>query len=266
MADVEFSRGGARRPGPVVEDPFLQWASGLQTMNRQIYAGWLVEVGKDSDLDDAMRAADFQQITIKHGSGSTVTHWAVETVNAYVIADGVQTIGEMKRTRDRYGIAFAWGQRDDGKPVSKLRARVLLRELLMVGYAEPLTLTLRGTVTGDLIDGLMRQYDVLEQINAFRRLAQKPAIDLPFYAASIPIGPGAEVRRGSGNATKEITPPSVAIPTPITQEYVKAHWIKRDWIAAIEARMDDTLRWSVETSAQLAAGNEAQAHEHESLL
>jgi hypothetical protein len=41
--DVVFSRGPARRPQPRVADPLLQWASGLQTKERTIYAGWLVE-------------------------------------------------------------------------------------------------------------------------------------------------------------------------------------------------------------------------------
>ena len=45
----EFTRQ-ARRPAPVIEGPALQWATGLTTVNRQIYAGWLVEAGK---LDDA---------------------------------------------------------------------------------------------------------------------------------------------------------------------------------------------------------------------
>jgi hypothetical protein len=42
MADLDtpFTRGPARRPVPRVADPLLQWATGLTTKDRRIYAGW----------------------------------------------------------------------------------------------------------------------------------------------------------------------------------------------------------------------------------
>lgn len=259
--DTEFTRGPARRPAPVIQEPFLQWASGLQTQARSIYAGWLVEAGKLETLDSAMAEAGFSQVTIKHGTGSMVTHWAVLHANAFVIAEGVQSMQEMKHSRERYGVAFGWGTRDTGKPQSKLRARVLLRELLSVGYTEPLILTLRGTVTGDLLDGLMRQYEVLDAVDAFRKLDGKPPMQPPFYACHITLGPGQEARRGSGNETKEITPPTALMPTPITKDYIRAAWCKRDWVAEIERRLDETIAWSVAVSAQLASGNEPPAYD-----
>ena len=93
MDDVTFTRGPARRPMPRVADPLLQWATGLQTKERRIYAGWLAEAGKLDALDAAMEQAGFSQVTIKHGSGNMVTHWAVETANLFVVAEGVQRAG-----------------------------------------------------------------------------------------------------------------------------------------------------------------------------
>jgi len=78
----------------------------------------------------------------------------------------------------------------------------------------------------------------------------------PFYACSIPLGPGQEVARGSGGQTREITPPIANIPTPITKEYVRAHWIKRDWSALIEGMLDDTIRWSATSSKLIGMGEE----------
>jgi hypothetical protein len=255
--DVTFTRGPARRPQPAVADPLLQWASGLQTKERRIYAGWLVEAGKHEQLDTAMEQAGFSQVTIKHGSGNLVTHWAVETANVFVVAEGVQSIGEMKSTWDRYGIAFGWRvAREGGRMQSHLRCRVFLRELLAVGYMEPLLLTIKGTVTGDLIGALTRQYDVLDAVDAFRKAAGKPTYNPPFYACSIPLGPGQEVTRGSGAASKEIAPIVTAIPTPITKEHILAHWPKRAWVEAIEGLMDDTIAWSITTSRLIAAGEE----------
>jgi hypothetical protein len=245
-----------------VADPLLQWATGLQTKERRIYAGWLAEAGKIETLDEAMAEAGFNQVTIKHGSGNMVTHWAVETANLFVIAEGVQSIGEMKHTEERYGIAFGWRTLEGGRQQSVLRFRGFLQELLNVGFYEPLLVTAKSTLTGDLIGALTRQYDVLDAVDAFRKLDKKPPLQAPFYACSIPLGPGQEVARGSGGQTKEITPPIANIPNPITKEYVRAHWIKREWAALIEdgrggpSLIDQTIAWSITNSKQIGVGEE----------
>ncbi|MDZ4721660.1 MAG: hypothetical protein SH847_24610 [Roseiflexaceae bacterium] len=258
MEDVAFTRGPARRPVPRVADALLQWSTGLQTKERRIYAGWLAEVGRIDTLDAAMEQAGFAQVTIKHGGGNFVTHWAVEVANLFVIADGVQTISEMKHTPDRYGIAFGWRQLQDGRGQSVLRFRAYVQELLHVGFHEPLLVTVKSTLTGDALNGLMRQYEVLDAVDALRKQQGKPALQPPFYACSIPLGPGAEVSRGSAQ-TKEITPIVAHIPTPVTREYVLAHWIRREWAALIEAQMDQTIAWSTANSRQIVAGEDQQA-------
>jgi len=256
--DTEFTRGPARRPSTVVEGPTLQWATGLPTANRQIYSGWLIEAGILDDLDGALQSAGFSQITIKHGSGKLVTHTAIETANVFVLADGVQSMAEMKRTNDRYGVAFGWRTLEGGRQQSVLKARVMLHELLAVGYTDPLILSVKSTLTGDVLAALTRQYEVLDAVDAFRALDNKPAMHAPFYAASIPLGPGKEVARGSNGQTKEITPPIANIPAPVTKDYIKAHWIKRDWAAIIEPMIDETIAWSVTTSQAIAAGTDAR--------
>jgi hypothetical protein len=252
-----FTRGPARRPAPPVTDPLLQWATGLQTKERRIYAGWLVEAGKHDALDGAMEQAGFPFVTIKHGNGNLVTHWAIETANVFVIADGVQLIGEMKGTTERYGIAFGWRARD-GRMQSQLRCRVFLKELLAIGLPDPLLLTLKGTVTGDLLAALTRQYAVLDAIDTIRKESGKPLLNPPFYACSIPLGPGEEVTRGSSGASKEITPMVARIPDPVTKAYVLDHWAKRPWVEAIESLVEGTIAWSVATSKLIAAGEEGQ--------
>lgn len=275
MADTEFTRT-ARRPAPVVEDPILQWATGLTTVNRQIYAGWLVEAGKYDDLDSAMQSAGLPRVTIKHGNGAVVTHWAIETANIYLLADGVQTASELRQTSERYGIAYGWRTTDTGRQQSVLKARVMLRELLAVGYTDPLTLTVKSTLTGDVLAALLAQYEVLDMVDAFRKLDGKPALNPPLYACALPIGPGAEVARGSTGQTKEITPPVAKIPQPVTKEYIRATWCKRDWVAVIEPLIDATIAWSIAESQRIASGattsadNNPSANEkrnmHEDLL
>ncbi|GAB4119601.1 MAG: hypothetical protein Fur005_28600 [Roseiflexaceae bacterium] len=255
MEDVSFTRGPARRPAPRVADPLLQWSTGLQTKDRRVYAGWLAEVGRLDTLDEAMERAGFAQVTIKHGGGNFVNHWAVEMANLYVVAEGIQTIAEMKHTSERYGIAFGWRQLPDGRNQSVLRFRAYLHELLHIGFTEPLLVSVKSTLTGDMLAALTRQYDVLDAVDHFRRQQGKPAMQPPFYACSIPLGPGAEVSRGSSQ-TREITPMVAHIPTPVSKEYILAHWTKREWAALIESQLDQTILWSVAASRQIAAGEE----------
>jgi hypothetical protein len=239
-----------------VADPLLQWSTGLQTKERRIYSGWLAEAGRSEAFDAAMEQAGFSQVTIKHGSGNFVIHWAVETADLFVIADGVQSIGEMKHTADRYGIAFGWRTLPGGRQQSQMRFRAFLRELLEVGFVEPVLVTVKGTLTGDLIAALTRQYEVLDAVDAFRKQDGKSSLNPPFYACSIPLGPGAEVTRGSGGATKEITPIVANIPTPITKEYILQHWIKRPWVQLIEGLIEQTIAWSVTTSTLIVTGED----------
>ena len=176
--------------------------------------------------------------------------------NHIAAAEGVQSIGEMKHTEDRYGIAFGWRTLDGGRQQSVLRFRGFLHELLDIGFYEPLLITAKSTLTGDLINALTRQYEVLDAVDAFRAQDKKPPMNPPFYACSIPLGPGQEVARGSGGQTREITPPIANIPTPLTKEYIRAHWIKRDWSALIEGMLDDTIRWSATSSKLIGMGEE----------
>jgi hypothetical protein len=138
-----------------------------------------------------------------------------------------------------------------------LRFRAYVQELLHVGFYEPLLVTVKSTLTGDALNGLMRQYEVLDAVDTLRKQQGKPPLQPPFYACSIPLGPGAEVSRGSAQ-TKEITPIVAHIPTPVTREYILAHWIRREWSALIEAQIDQTIAWSTANSRQIVAGEDQQ--------
>lgn len=255
MEDVTFSRGPARRPIARLADPLLQWSTGLQTQQRSIYAGWLIQTGRAEALDDAMHTAGYSTVTIRHSGGNLVTHWAVETANLFIIADGVQSIAEMRTSSERYGIAYAWRTLPDGRPQSVLKLRAMMRELLEVGFTEPLQVTVKSTLTGDMLEALLRQYDVLDAIDRLRTQQGQPPLNPPFYACSIPLGPGEEVARG-GAQKKEIIPIVAHIPDPIDRPYLVAHYIRKAWVPLIENLLDATIAWSVATSTQIAMGED----------
>ena len=246
-----FTRAAARRPIERPREPLLQWATGLPTTKRELYAGWFVEAGQDADLDDAMGRAGFAPVAIKHGAGNVVTHWALPVCSFFVVCDGIQTITEMRDSVDRYGIAFGWRSLD-GRPQSVLRARVFVQELCAVGYIQPLLLSVKSTLTGDLLRCLIDHYQVLDSINPIRAAAGKPPISVPFYAVAITLGAGSEVQRGSGQ-TKEITPMTEI--GARDRAYVLAHWCRREWVQAIESQVDATIIWSRAESSKIAAGD-----------
>lgn len=256
LPDVRFTRPAARRPVERSREPLLQWATGLPTKDKKLYAGWLVEAGLHEDLDLAMNDAGIRQVTIKHGSGKLVSHWALSVASLFIIADGIQTMSEMRDSPDRFGVAFGWRD-NDGRPQSVLRCRVLIQELCQVGYTEPLLLSVKSTLTGDLLSCFIRHYQVLDSINPIREAAGKSPIAVPFYAVALRLGAGDEVQRGSGQ-TKEITP-MVEI-GPRDREYALAHWCKKPWVEAIEGLVDSTIVWSRGESIRIAAGDREEEY------
>jgi hypothetical protein len=105
----------------------------------------------------------------------------------------VQAIGEVKRTDERFGIAFGWRTLPDGRQQSQLRARVLLK----VGFTAPLLLSVKSTLSGDMFAALLRQYDVLDEAVQQQTADHKPVRELPFYAFSLTLALGNEVLRGA---------------------------------------------------------------------
>lgn len=263
--EASFRGAPARRPAPTIADPLLQWATGLQTDDRRLYAGWLAEVGQLDELDRAAQAAGIQQITIRHGSGNKVRHWALELASLFVICEGAQTIEEMKHTSDRYGIAFGWRTLEGGRRQSVLRARVFVRELLLAGYEQPLQISMKSTLTGDMIAALMCQYAVLDQVDDYRRQDKRPPLGPPFYAVALPIAAGQPIARGSGDQRKEISPPAAQLQQPISRDYIRANWLLKRWAPLIESLVDQTVAWSRRESAAISANEEPQQAEQPAL-
>ena len=133
-----------------------------------------------------------------------------------------------------------------------------MRELLEVGYTDPLVVSVKSTLTGDVLEALLCQYDVLDTIDHLRADQGQPPLNPPFYACSIPRGPGEEVARG-GVQKKEIVPIVAQIPDPIYRPYLVSHYIRKAWVPLVEGMLDTTIAWSVTTSTQIAMGEDLAA-------
>jgi hypothetical protein len=238
-----------QRPVIEVKDPLLQWATGLPTTDRQIYAGWFSEAGLFPGLDKAMYQAGFSKVSIKHPHNTT-EHWALESAKLFIVATGIQRLSEMSTTAERFGIAFGW-RKLDNLPQSNLRVRVFIQELLEVGYMLPLLITLKSTVTQDFINALLQQYDVLDQVNPLLEKVGKQPLAPSFFSLSITLSPGESVTRGK-NKVKEITPMVAIIPTEMDLDYLKEHWLRKSWAPPLEDILSDTINWSVIESKRIS--------------
>jgi hypothetical protein len=116
----------------------------------------------------------------------------------------------------------------------------------MVGYEQPLTLSVKSTLTGDLIAAFARQYAVLDRAAQLWGRA-----DLPFYAFSLPLGPGSEVTRGKGSQARTIVPVVAQVPEHIDEVYLAAQWTTQAWAERVEGLLDATVAWSVAVSGRM---------------
>jgi hypothetical protein len=100
----------------------------------------------------------------------------------------------------------------------------------------------------------------IEMFKACRVLSErsgKTPAKLPFYAISMEVKAGDKfVTRGKEpGKQKKVLPMVLNAPANPTAEenlqqsaqYIKSHWLKKDWIALVENLVEETVRWSQQT-------------------
>ncbi|MBA2285863.1 MAG: hypothetical protein H0W02_10290 [Ktedonobacteraceae bacterium] len=249
---------------PSPDDALLFWSNkrpvvvprGKAHANAAVdYSGFLIPTDQNPWLDEAMAAAGFQTIVIAHSDGER-EHWRLDQAHLFPLIAGLQSAAQMSKTTERYGVAYGWSSYQDKmsgatKSMSVLRFRCLLPALLGVGYLEPLKFSISGTMTGDVLNSLTRQFAVLKAVNRLRGEHGLPAMSLPFWAFSLTFAPGAPSKRGQAT----VTPPVVQVPPVIDAGYLASHRVLDDWIALIEEAVAESVPWSVAESQRIAAGN-----------
>jgi cell division septation protein DedD len=220
-----FASQGSQDNGPT-----MQWATGLAATNRQIITGWLIPTAQDDDLDTTLLGIDTPRVTIKHGSGKTVTHWHLDRAELLLVATDVNGPN---------GVWFAWQQKNDGRGQSKLKARVYVRALVEAGYRHSLLISLKSTLTGDMRKAFNRLYDM-------SKATQK---SIPIYAWWLPTMAGADVERGKGQ-TKIIAPVVADVPDTPSRDWLVNQYAARDkqLLAQVEGELPSVMAWSAETA------------------
>lgn len=262
MSEGQFRGRPAQRPIQR-QDPLLQWSSGnvkeIDAKGKRDYTGFYAERGRDEEFDKAMGQV-YQPMVIRHSGGNDVKHWLIDDVELIPIISQVDTFQTIKNGPERFGMSIGWIN-IDGKGQSFLRFLAFLRPIISY-FPHPIMVTLKKTVTQDMVNALLRQYDVIEFIEKTRESAGKKRFGYPFYAVSMRLGIGISERRGSTQTT-EVAPPINLAPEELNTEYAKSVFIGKDQylINLVEDMIDQAERWSVIDSKATASqeqGNEDQ--------
>lgn len=233
------------------------------------YSGFLVPTDQNPMLDEAFAIAGAQAIMISHSDGDR-EHWCLPTATLFIVAQGLQSSSQMRDTTERLGIAYGWQLQRDGKTKeitvdpktgkpktqSVLKLRCYLPQLVAVGYCEPLRLSISGTMTGDILQGLTRQYAVIRTVRDLRQAKGLAQVALPFWSYALTFEAGPSSNRGIA----KVIPPTVRLPQPIDLEYLKSHRVTVDIAELIKNILDDTVTWSKEESARINADSNGGAH------
>lgn len=226
------------------QDAFsIQYANGKSMARRTVgtgkfvpFTGMHVEVGKDAEIDEAMRAAKAPQIEIKHqrqGTAEIVRHWCLSpfdedrwSVRFYPVTAGpvaptmsVSLGSERNRRLTREaGLGARWGE---GR--SKLAVRGYLDVLVRVGCYRLGQLAVRSRMTDELLRALDDHRRICEAVDNIIDRTRHPAV-VAFHELALPLGPGEEKTWGQGSDTAQIYPLVSCHPAQVDEEYLRSIW------------------------------------------
>jgi hypothetical protein len=210
--------------------PLLLWSSGRISMRPQGTGrfnngiGLYSEVGKDGEFDDACKAAKVPCIEIRHTGGGTSLNWSFgEAMRVCPLTTGpkIKTVFELKAAgkalaNAQAGIGARWTTDFNGKPASQVAVRVLVPDLLDVGFTGLVQLQLKSTMSDRLLKALAEHLRVGHA--AMAGLGQ--AVSLA--ELELPLGPGPDVTVGKGDQQATITPLVAEHPKAVTREYLES--------------------------------------------
>lgn len=253
---------GRNRVQSVADAATLQYANGKSVARASVgsgrfapYVGFHVEVGKDAELDEAMRAAKVAQIEIKHqrqGGAEIVRHWGLgELIRFYPVTSGpvaatvaASLSGRNARLTAEGGIGMRWGQGER----SKVALRGYLDVLVRVGYVRLLQLSVRSRMTDVLLSALLDHGRVCEAADSLVDRTRHPEV-VTFHEVALPLGPGEEQEWGKGD-TATVVPFKSQHPAAVDAEYLRGLWRPDPVHAAAYRDWESIQLWAQEYATQ----------------
>lgn len=228
--------------------------------------GFHVQVGRDADLDKAMRAANIARIEVRHqrpGGGEIVPHWFLgETIWVFPVTSGpvATSVAASLRVRNKLrtieaGIGLRWGV---GEP-SRMAIRAYLDVLVGVGYVRPIQLSVRSRMTDVLLRALIDHERVCVIADSVINRERHPD-PVAFHELALPLGPGEEEEWGDKNGTTTVVPFRSHHPATVDGAYLKTIWAPREVHEAAQQDWDEIQRWAREYATAPSADVDAAAH------
>jgi hypothetical protein len=240
----------------------LQYANGKSVARQTIgtgrfvpYIGFHIEVGREPELDEAMREAKIPQMEIKHqrqGGAEIVRHWRVgEQVRIYPVTSGPVSptvagslAGRNARATAESGIGLRWGAGER----SKMAIRAYLDPLVRVGYMRLVQLSVRSRMTDVLLAALVDHMRACEAGDSLIDRTRHPEV-VTFHELALPLGPGEEEEWGKGD-TATVVPFASQHPPELDAEYLRSIW-RPDTVQAAALRDWESIQlWAQEYATQ----------------
>lgn len=217
--------------------------------------GFHIEVGKDAELDEALRAAKVAQIEIKHqrqGGAEIVRHWFLgETVRLYPVTSGpvAPTVagslsGRNARLSAEAGIGVRWGTNER----SKLAIRGYLDLLVRAGHVRLVQLSTRSRMTDVMLSALLDHGRICEAADTLIDRTRHPEV-VTYHEIALPLGPGNEEEWGKGD-TATVVPFHSLHPADIDAEYLRGVWRPDSVQAAAYRDWESIQLWAQEYALQ----------------
>lgn len=253
---------GRNKIQAVHEAATLQYANGKSMARLTVgsgrftpLVGFHIEVGKDGELDEALRSAGVAQIEIKHqrqGGAEIVRHWHLgEQVKLYVVTGGpvAPTVAGSLQGRNtaltaEAGIGMRWGASER----SKMAVRGYLEILARAGYLRLVQLSTRSRMTDRLLGALIDHGRVCEAADHLVDRTRHPEV-VSFHEIALPLGPAEEQEWGKGD-TATVVPFKSVHPEVIDAEYLRAVWRPDSVHAAAQRDWNGIQLWAQEYATQ----------------
>lgn len=248
----------------------LQYANGKSLARQTVgsgrftpLVGFHIEVGKDAELDEAMRAAKVAQIEIKHqrqGGAEIVRHWFIgESVRLYPVSSGpiAPTVagslsGRNAQLTSEAGIGMRWGSNER----SKMAIRGYLDVLVRAGHVRLVQLSVRSRMTDVLLGALVDHGRACEAADDLIDRTRHPEV-VTYHEIALPLGPADEQEWGKGD-TATVVPFKSLHPADVDSEYLRTVWRPDSVQAAAYRDWESIQAWAHEYAT---AADEAGAYE-----
>jgi hypothetical protein len=249
---------GRNKIQAVHEAATLQWANGKSMARLTVgsgrfapLVGFHIEVGKDGELDEALRSVGVAQIEIKHqrqGGAEIVRHWHLgEHVSLYVVTGGpvAPTVATSLQGRNAAltadaGIGLRWGASER----SKMAVRGYLDVLARTGYLRLVQFSTRSRMTDRLLEALIDHARVCEAADHLIDRTRHPEV-VSFHEIALPLGPDEEQEWGKGD-TATVVPFKSLHPDVIDAEYLRHVWRPSSVHTAAQRDWDEIRIWATE--------------------